>query len=177
MPRQHLLTDGLLCQSQPKLTGLQSYVLIRVLCPLQHVLQEIKRKKGGTLSIIVDKWAGCLIFRWSVSRPPTWMMLCMWGMRRSMRTSSNITRARHTFFRTSESSSAARANRLYIRISIWYNKRVAWWQGEKKWKRNWLSLLCHKEAQLTSMKVSMLSIRAWALLMMNWLTQAMAWDL
>lgn len=31
--------------------------------------------------------------------------------------------------------------------------------------------------QLTSMKVSMLSIRAWALPMMNWFTQAMAWDL
>lgn len=31
--------------------------------------------------------------------------------------------------------------------------------------------------QLTSMKVSMLSIRAWALQMMNWFTQAMAWDL
>lgn len=31
--------------------------------------------------------------------------------------------------------------------------------------------------QLTSMKVSMLSIRAWALLMINWFTQAIAWDL
>lgn len=49
-----------------------------------------------------------------LSRCPrlTWMMLCMWGMRRSMRTSSNMTRARHTFFRTSESSSAASANKL-----------------------------------------------------------------
>lgn len=42
----------------------------------------------------------------------TWMMLCMWGMSRSMRTSSSMTRARHTFFLTSESSSAASANRL-----------------------------------------------------------------
>lgn len=93
-----------------------------------------QKKKRSTLSIIVDQWAGCLISRWSVSRPPTWMMLCMWGMRRSMRTSSNMTRARHTFFRTSESSSAARANRLYARISIWHNKRVAWWQEKKKMK-------------------------------------------
>lgn len=123
MPGQHLLTDRLLCQSQPKLAGLQSYVLIGVLCPLQHVLQEIKRKKKkkrGTLSITVNQsWVSHFQ---DVSRPPTWMMLCMWGMRRSMRTSSNMTRARHTFFRTSESSSAARANRLYTRISIWYNK-------------------------------------------------------
>lgn len=29
----------------------------------------------------------------------------------------------------------------------------------------------------TSMKVSMLSIRAWARSMMNWFTQAIAWDL
>lgn len=42
----------------------------------------------------------------------TWMMLCIWGIRRSIRTSSNMTRARHTFFRTSESSSVARAKRL-----------------------------------------------------------------
>lgn len=34
-----------------------------------------------------------------------------------------------------------------------------------------------QNTQLTSMKVSMLSIRACALPMMNWFTQAMAWDL
>lgn len=48
--------------------------------------------------------------RWNCSL--TWMMLCMCGMRRSMRTSSSITRALQTFFRTSLSSSPASANRL-----------------------------------------------------------------
>lgn len=38
--RQHLLTDGLLCQSQPKLTGFESHILIRILGSLQHVLRE-----------------------------------------------------------------------------------------------------------------------------------------
>lgn len=38
--RQDFLTDGLLSQCKPELTGLQSHVLIRVLCALQHVLQE-----------------------------------------------------------------------------------------------------------------------------------------
>lgn len=101
-------------------------------CVLCSMYCKGSKEKRGTLSIIVDQWAGCLISRWSVSRPPTWMMLCMWGMRRSMRTSSNMTRARHTFFRTSESSSAARANRLYTRISIWYNKGL---HDDKKKKR------------------------------------------
>lgn len=55
----------------------------------------------------------------------TWMILCMCGMRRSMRTSSSMTRALHTFFRTSLSSSPASANRL------WTWKR----QGEKE--RKW----------------------------------------
>lgn len=50
-----------------------------------------------------------------------------------MRTSSNMTRARHTFFRTSESSSAARANRLCTRISIWYYKGLH--DNKKKKKR------------------------------------------
>lgn len=35
----------------------------------------------------------------------------------------------------------------------------------------------HNPIMLTSMKVSMLSIRAWALPMMNWFTHAIAWDL
>lgn len=43
----------------------------------------------------------------------TWMMLCMCGMRRSMRTSSSMTRALHTFFLTSLSSSPASANKLW----------------------------------------------------------------
>lgn len=43
----------------------------------------------------------------------TWIMLCMCGMRRSIRTSSSMTRALHTFFRTSLSSSPASANRLW----------------------------------------------------------------
>lgn len=42
---QHFFTDGLLCQCQPKLTGLQGHILIGVLSSLQHVLQE---KKGWT---------------------------------------------------------------------------------------------------------------------------------
>lgn len=40
-------------------------------------------------------------------------MLCMCGRRRSRRTSSSMTRALHTFFLTSGSSSVARANRFY----------------------------------------------------------------
>lgn len=43
----------------------------------------------------------------------TSMMLCMCGRRRSRRTSSSMTRALHTFFRTSGSSSVASANRFY----------------------------------------------------------------
>ena len=43
------------------------------------------------------------------------MMLFMCGIRRSMRTSSNITIALHMFFRTSGSSSLAKKNRLPIK--------------------------------------------------------------
>lgn len=46
-------------------------------------------------------------------RKLTWTMLCICGIRRSIRTSSSMTSARQTFFLTSESSSAASANRLY----------------------------------------------------------------
>lgn len=54
-----------------------------------------------------------LYFCVNLSLPLTWMMLCMCGMRRSMRTSRSMTRALHTFFRTSLSSSPANANRLW----------------------------------------------------------------
>ncbi len=40
MSRQDVLTDGLLSQRKPELTGLQSHVLIRVLRALQHVLYK-----------------------------------------------------------------------------------------------------------------------------------------
>lgn len=40
MSRQDVLTDGLLSQRKPELTGLQSHVLIRVLWALQHVLHK-----------------------------------------------------------------------------------------------------------------------------------------
>lgn len=54
-----------------------------------------------------------LYFCVNISPPLTWMMLCMCGMRRSMRTSRSMTKALHTFFRTSLSSSPANANRLW----------------------------------------------------------------
>lgn len=103
-------------------------------------------------------------------------MLCMCGMSRSIRTSSSMTRALHTFFLTSESSSAASANRL--------------WNNGKRWKKKGGSNNCHKDQQMiwyftpwkrrsenTSINVSMLSMRACALPMINWFTQAIAWDL
>lgn len=46
-------------------------------------------------------------------------ILCMCGMSRSIRTSRSMTRALHTFFLTSESSSAASANRLW-----WNNQKI-----------------------------------------------------
>lgn len=107
----------------------------------------------------------------------TWMMLCMCGIKRSMRTSSNMTRARQTFFRTSESSSVARAKRLCARIGNWKKRRVDQWEAAKGDASSRFCCDVARRVRLTSMKVSMLSIRAWALLMMNWLTQAMAWDL
>lgn len=45
------------------------------------------------------------------ARVLTWMILCMWGISRSIRTSSSITNALQTFFRTSGSSSTAKANK------------------------------------------------------------------
>lgn len=58
-------------------------------------------------------------------------------------------------------------------------------QGEQVLQGGWDQLQpgprplpCSPSArQPTSMKVSMLSISAWARSMMNWFTQAMAWDL
>jgi len=37
---QHVLAHGLLGQREPELAGLQRHVLVLVLRPLQHVLQE-----------------------------------------------------------------------------------------------------------------------------------------
>lgn len=42
-------------------------------------------------------------------------ILLMWGMSLSMRTSTNMTNARHTFFRTSGSSSEAKKNKFWRR--------------------------------------------------------------
>lgn len=72
----------------------------------------------------------------------TWMMLCMCGMRRSMRTSRSMTRALHTFFRTSLSSSPANANRLWStgrekeeRCSSPMTLKTAWTVSEW-WQKN-----------------------------------------
>lgn len=62
---------------------------------------------------------------------PTWIIWSMWGMRRSIRTSTSMTSARQTFFLTSVSLSSARKNRfckqnkkgsvnvLNIELSLW----------------------------------------------------------
>lgn len=153
MTWQHFFTDGLLCQCQPKLTGLQSHILIGVLSSLQHVLQEKTHEiKSGSIDFKKDRrgkrhdWKfheRCvlnilhILAQENRLRMTTWMMLCIWGMRRSMRTSSNMTRALHTFLRTSESSSAASANRL-------------WWKTEENitmtsWKSH---TICYRNTPL-----------------------------
>jgi len=68
------------------------------------------------------------------------IILWMWGISLSILTSSSITRARHTFLRTSGSSSVARWKRFSKNESMWI-------------------------------------INAWVLVMINWFTQAIAWDL
>ena len=50
-------------------------------------------------------------------------ILIIWGRRRSMRTSSNITRARQTFLRTSGSSSVASAKRFYWKALSFYKSQ------------------------------------------------------
>lgn len=123
--REGLFTDGLLSQSQPELTGLQSHVLIWVLGPLQHVLVRNNKRwweRGKKPKPRVE----CLKWWFRSSHTRTWMMLCMCGMRRSMRTSNSMTRALHTFFRTSLSSSPASANRLWIgKETRWEGRQVA----------------------------------------------------
>lgn len=50
MARQSLFTNGLLRQRQPELAGLQGHILIWVLGPLEHVLEENREKllrRGG----------------------------------------------------------------------------------------------------------------------------------
>lgn len=78
------------------------------------------------------------LFKVAMSRAFTWMMLCMCGMRRSIRTSRSMTRALHTFFRTSLSSSPASANRLWIeKKQIWESKQTT--NRREKWI--WLTKL------------------------------------
>lgn len=114
MGGQDFLADGLLGQRQPELAGLKGHILIVVLGPLQHVLGGA----GGRLRPHAAREAPPPPPALQHALGPalamhTWIMLCIWGMSLSIRTSNSITRARHTFLRTSGSSSTARANRCY----------------------------------------------------------------
>ena len=165
--------------------------------------------------------------------PRTSMMLLMWGISRSMRTSTSITSARHTFFRTSGSSSAARKNKFCKKDSLllkpmfscaiffflfpakpstptlqWTNALGKASPLPTSAPKDVTAVSCTRDAKteagfsqhseklfavsdskcqiatlqlekqgITSMKGSMCNMSACVLLMINWLTHAIAWDL
>lgn len=157
--RQGLFTDGLFCQSEPELAGLKSHVLIWVLGPLQHVLvteEQVMRRRRRKKNKDMLSVLGRVCYTHLDNTVHMWDEAVNADFQKHDQSPAHIL-PYFTVLVTSqckETLENKRGQKEHI-IVMWLEITAATLKVGKLQKK-----LQHNPVILTSMKVSMLSIRA-----------------